>query len=613
VIELLFANPSWLAPCGALVAGCGAALALAFWRARGRSRRLLGTAAAAGPGAALADATLWLALGLLVLALLGPRMGHQRVSVSTAGVDTVVLLDVSQSMRARDVPPSRLDRARRIGHDLLARLEPGDRAALSAYAARGVVLTPLSPDTAALRTLLAVVDEKLITPASSNLRDGVERALEAFEPASERARVLVLLSDGGSEGHGSDTGVASAIRANVRVVGVALGSEIGSTIPNGGAPLLDASQRVVVSRRRREPLQQLADATDGRLFVADEFGDVDVEALTREVRRSVDTAQGDWVEQHRTVPLVLPFAALAFGLLWLELAGTNPAPERARRLLSRTSARLRERDWLLGRLPGPRALRDSATVALVCVPLLLIGAATFSEREAADQVRGWEAVAHVRALEDSERLRFALARARAQQREEALHSFRAVAFGASDLALAATAYHDIGVIALERGDLETARDAFFDSLALAPHGETRFNLEWTLQALTAQPSDPEPDRQSDPPQRSGHGKGDDQPAPDDRGEPEKSTPSTADQESDVPASRRDDPRAAARDESEAPASPGTGRGDEKRAAAQAASRRPLDPEVRERWLERTRDDPARALQSAANSAEPEPHSGEPAW
>ena len=57
-------------------------------------------------------------VGLLVLAvaLLGPRIGHRIVSISTAGVDAVVLLDVSRSMRAQDVPPSRLDRARRIDH-----------------------------------------------------------------------------------------------------------------------------------------------------------------------------------------------------------------------------------------------------------------------------------------------------------------------------------------------------------------------------------------------------------------------------------------------------------------------------------------------------------------
>jgi tetratricopeptide (TPR) repeat protein len=86
-----------------------------------------------------------------------------------------------------------------------------------------------------------------------------------------------------------------------------------------------------------------------------------------------------------------------------------------------------------------------------------------------------------------------LARARAGLGPEAERAFLAAALVTHDPALAALAYFDLGVAALEQGRLETARDAFFDALALAPGDEeARFDLEWTLRALREAPPSPPP-------------------------------------------------------------------------------------------------------------------------
>src|SRR5262249_24089316 len=141
----LWTHPEWLAPLTALCAAAALALVHAGLSLRRRRRRL----GAGLPGAAtspLRDALLWGALALLAPALAGPRIGSRVQRVPGSGVDVVFALDVSRSMEARDVPPSRLDVARRALEELLARLEPADRVALVAYAGRGVLLTPLTPD-----------------------------------------------------------------------------------------------------------------------------------------------------------------------------------------------------------------------------------------------------------------------------------------------------------------------------------------------------------------------------------------------------------------------------------------------------------------------------------
>jgi tetratricopeptide (TPR) repeat protein len=203
-----------------------------------------------------------------------------------------------------------------------------------------------------------------------------------------------------------------------------------------------------------------------------------------------------------------------------------------------------------------------------------------------------------RAPEDAAALiRLGVARGQADRLEEAERAFFAAAVRARDPRDAADAFYDLGVSAIARGDLEAARDAFFDGLALAP-GDRRaqFNLEWTLRALASQP----------PPPRGGQPQPEDgKPEPGDEGEPaEKPEPDPSEPEG----------------EAEAP-QPETRphEGDEAQEQAEAPRENPvqLDPEAARRWLESVADDPARALHAAARGREGEERRGQrsegPGW
>ena len=113
--------------------------------------------------------------------------------------------------------------------ELLARLEYADRAALVAFSARGVLLTPLTPDRAALLELLSALDTEMLRPASSNLGSGVRAALEAFESGAERPRVVFVLSDGEDPERRRDLGAAEASRARVRVLTAIIGQQAGGS------------------------------------------------------------------------------------------------------------------------------------------------------------------------------------------------------------------------------------------------------------------------------------------------------------------------------------------------------------------------------------------------
>jgi Ca-activated chloride channel family protein len=424
-----------------------------------------------------ADAVVLLALAAVGLALLGPRGGERKERVLVSGVDLVVLIDVSRSMDARDTPPSRLERAVRVAGDVLAGLGPGDRAALAAFAGRGVLLTPLTPDAGALREMLSGFDGELMQSRGSELGAGIRQALTAFQDGSPRPRVVLLLSDGEAPlgQDASDLGAPEAVRAGVRVVAVGLGTEAGATVPDHDVPLLDGSGRVVISRRDLRRLAALAAATGGGLEPTDAFGAVDTAHLLAALRRDAPGAPGVRIERRLPKLWVWPVAACAFALLLGETA-----PRRRleglrswRREIAALSAFL-----VLWPATGAKSASDGA-------PHEDAAAELPAESMRLDEL---EALARERPLDPLVLLHLGLARSREGLHEDAARAYLAAAINAHDPELAALAFYDLGVAALARADLPKARDAFFDALALEPHDpRTEFNLEWTLRALAERP------------------------------------------------------------------------------------------------------------------------------
>ncbi len=532
--SLLLTHPDWLLPAAIFVVLSGAALVTAAVGSGRRMQALMGRGTRLPRHSVLPDALLFTSLILIVVALLGPRIVRQSTWITRSGVDVVLLLDLSRSMTAQDLPPSRLDRARRAAVEVLERLSPSSRAALAGFAGRGVLFTPLTPDRAALIEMVPALNTSLIQPGGSDLHAGLERALEAFEEGSQRPRTLLVLSDGEVFSPLENVGQRAADRYGVRIITVALGTDDGVTLPDHGVPLRDHQGEIVVSRRHTKPLHALSRATDGRLFIADQWGHFDLEQAVREIDREALLPAGEYVLRSVRVAVAWPFAALAFAILWLEGFSSSH----------------------LTRFPTRRRARMPVLLSLIPIALplfVLLRAGPSGGQEPAPRTYAPAARTFIE---------IGLAHAEAGRSAEALNAFLAAALGAAEPRVAATAYHNLGVTALEQLDLETARDFFFDALALVPDDDrTRFNLEWTLIALeTRRPADPEPE-----------------PSQQDRQEDE----SAPNQHNATPP---------------APLSPGPV--DSLEAFVKSID---LDPVALQRWRARIVDDASRALQSAAHA------------
>ncbi len=256
----VFAEPSWLI---LLLASLVAAAWVGLGSARRRTDwRSLGLADGPPPSGAW---SWWFASLFLILALAAPRWGRVPGSELPPGHDVVFLVDVSRSMAAEDAVPDRLGLAKVAARSLVnpLRREPGNRAALVAFAGRAVVRCPLTEDLDVVVDGLLELRPGMIEPGGTDLGAGLAAALDVFD-AEEHAegRSIVVFSDGEDHANTWPEVVGRLVAAEVVVHVVAIGDldkdhPVPSPSPSPSNPAM--------TRRNDAALTQLAHATGGAL------------------------------------------------------------------------------------------------------------------------------------------------------------------------------------------------------------------------------------------------------------------------------------------------------------------------------------------------------------
>ena len=216
---------------------------------------------------------------LLAAALSGPRLPQSLHNEETERLpELMVVLDISHSMSADDIYPTRLERARLELHDLLERLE-GWRTGVVVYAAQPHLLLPPTNDKTLLRHYLTIPRTGLLPVEGSDPGSALQFAATT-EVKHAVPRHLLLISDGETINADSETELAlqdtvTALRQNghrLYILGVGSESGAGLTDPNGG--WLAQNGQSVISRLQRERLEALASRGDGRYATAaDDSGD----------------------------------------------------------------------------------------------------------------------------------------------------------------------------------------------------------------------------------------------------------------------------------------------------------------------------------------------------
>ncbi len=284
-----FSNPLGLGPVGwTVLAGLLPLLAVVAWLARRRRRRLLeqlGAPFGARPFAArrswlrfLVPSGLVSVFVLLLIGIAGPQWGRDWDEPPAPGRDVVVVLDLSRSMLAEDVLPSRAGRARQALEDLVRVVQQhgGHRLGLVAFAARARVVCPLTNDYDHFRLALAELDpanppaELRPGPggAASGTRIGAGlREAVALQDSTLRGyQDILLLSDGDDPAQDNEwqAGVQAARAAGIPVHTVGVGDpDRATSIPTAGGRPLTFNRAVVQTRLEEQPLREIARLTGG--------------------------------------------------------------------------------------------------------------------------------------------------------------------------------------------------------------------------------------------------------------------------------------------------------------------------------------------------------------
>jgi len=318
----------WFVAALALLAGLAS-------RARRRSESELGAPDALRTLSGESQGSVWgwriaIALAALALALAGlmrPQSGYRLVTTTSRGVDVALALDLSRSMDARDLRPSRLAAAKREAFSLLSSLE-GSRVGLVVFAGSAQVVSPLSTDREGLESIVETATTRDLDRPGTDLGAALSLAGRLLATPEERPRAVVLLSDGENL-EGDPSGALETIRkAGARLYTIGVGTPEGSTIPvvdSTGASRgvkHDAQGHVVVTQLDERTLRSLADRSGGRYERSDGTG--------RAGLRLVDPIRsgGAYETRGRTIRAYndrFPWFAAAAGLL---LIGERLIPRR---------------------------------------------------------------------------------------------------------------------------------------------------------------------------------------------------------------------------------------------------------------------------------------------
>ncbi|MDZ7821483.1 MAG: VWA domain-containing protein [Candidatus Marinimicrobia bacterium] len=214
---------------------------------------------------------LLLAIGMMILALSGLRYGSGLKELKQEGMDVVVALDLSSSMSATDITPSRLERSKYEVMRLISLLK-GDRIGLVGFAGVAHLQCPITSDYRTAGMLLEMMDTDLLPVQGTAFAEAINTACEAFPDEQQKYKAVILISDG--EDHEQDIGKAVERAGNegVQIYTLGVGTRKGARIPvydRSGTVVdykRDSRDRVITTALQENTLKDIASSTGGRYY-----------------------------------------------------------------------------------------------------------------------------------------------------------------------------------------------------------------------------------------------------------------------------------------------------------------------------------------------------------
>jgi len=218
-------------------------------------------------------ALLLLSLVFFIFALARPQIGTKLEEVKRKGVDILIALDVSLSMKAEDIKPNRLEKAKHELASFIDHLE-GDRVGIIAFAGEAFVQCPLTLDYGAAKMFLDILDTDLIPRPGTAIGKAIELAIKTFDQRERKHKVLVIITDGEDTVEDPLKYAEMAEKEGIVIYTVGIGSPQGVPIPlydRTGKKIgfkKDRKGEVVLTKLDEITLEKIALQTGGKYYRA---------------------------------------------------------------------------------------------------------------------------------------------------------------------------------------------------------------------------------------------------------------------------------------------------------------------------------------------------------
>lgn len=220
------------------------------------------------------DVKFWMvfvAIGLFSVLLARPQFGSKLETVKRQGVEVMIALDISNSMLAQDVQPSRLQKAKRLVAQLVDKME-NDKVGMIVFAGDAFTQLPITSDYISAKMFLESIDPSLISKQGTAIGAAINLASRSFTPQEGVGRAVIVITDGENHEGGAVEAAQEAAEKGMQVFVLGVGSPDGSPIPaeDGSNNFRrDKDGNVIVTRLNEQMCQEIAKAGNGMYIRVD--------------------------------------------------------------------------------------------------------------------------------------------------------------------------------------------------------------------------------------------------------------------------------------------------------------------------------------------------------
>lgn len=212
------------------------------------------------------------AIALIIFVLARPQFGSKMETVKRSGIETVIALDISNSMLAEDVQPNRLEKSKRLVSKLMDSFT-NDKVGMIVFAGQAFTQLPITSDYISAKMFLDAIDPSLIASQGTDIGGAINLATKSFTPKEEVGRAVIIITDGENHEGGAEEAARAAAEKGMQVFVLGVGSPEGAPIPAATGLSNDFRKdkegNVIVTRLNEQMCRQIAQAGKGMYIRVD--------------------------------------------------------------------------------------------------------------------------------------------------------------------------------------------------------------------------------------------------------------------------------------------------------------------------------------------------------